>query len=148
MAGPGTSEKSSTLIHASLVASGDRGLLITGRSGSGKSALALQLIAMGADLVADDRVHLSDDGQCLCGAAPDTIKGQIEARHIGILTLPARDKVPVSAVVDLDEAETERLPEPQTVRLLGHAVPKFRKDVGPGAAAALFLVLKHGDVRR
>jgi len=45
-----------TTIHASCVAVDGKGLLITGASGSGKSALALQLMAFGAHLIADDRV--------------------------------------------------------------------------------------------
>ena len=43
-------------IHASAVALGPVGLLIMGASGSGKSSLALELMARGAKLVADDQV--------------------------------------------------------------------------------------------
>ena len=41
-------------LHASFVAINGRGVLILGPSGAGKSALALQLIAFGAKLVAGD----------------------------------------------------------------------------------------------
>ena len=43
-----------TQMHATTVALRGRGLLILGPSGSGKSTLALQLMAVGARLVADD----------------------------------------------------------------------------------------------
>ncbi|MEO1532556.1 MAG: serine kinase, partial [Pseudomonadota bacterium] len=43
-------------LHASAVALGERGLLILGPSGAGKTRLALELVALGAELVADDRV--------------------------------------------------------------------------------------------
>ena len=50
------------ILHATCVAVDGRGLLILGPSGSGKSALALQLIALGAQLVADDRTRVSRRG--------------------------------------------------------------------------------------
>ena len=46
------------ILNASCVAWQGRGALILGRSGAGKSALALQLMALGADLVSDDRTEL------------------------------------------------------------------------------------------
>ncbi len=47
-----------TQLHASAVAVDGRGCLITGASASGKSTLALEMIALGAELVADDRVDV------------------------------------------------------------------------------------------
>ena len=44
-----------TLLHASCVSINGNGVLICGSSGSGKSSLAINLIALGAELVADDR---------------------------------------------------------------------------------------------
>lgn len=46
-------------LHASAVALGPRGLLILGAAGAGKTTLALALVALGAELVADDRVLVS-----------------------------------------------------------------------------------------
>ncbi|MBA3881078.1 MAG: aldolase, partial [Sphingobium sp.] len=45
---------SSETLHVSCVAIGDRAVLIEGRSGAGKSDLALRLIDRGARLVSDD----------------------------------------------------------------------------------------------
>ena len=45
-------------LHASAVALDGRGALLLGASGAGKSGLALRLMALGARLVADDRVLL------------------------------------------------------------------------------------------
>ena len=51
-----------TIVHASCVARDGRAVLIRGASGSGKSGLALQLMALGAGLVADDRTRLWREG--------------------------------------------------------------------------------------
>ena len=46
------------IVHASCIAHRGRGLLILGPSGAGKSTLALEMMAYGAALVADDRTVL------------------------------------------------------------------------------------------
>ena len=76
------------LFHASCVAWQGRGALILGRSGAGKSALALQLMALGADLVSDDRTELLAEADALTARAPATIQGLIEARGVGLMRVP------------------------------------------------------------
>lgn len=97
-------------IQASAVAFGDRAVIIRGPSGSGKSALALQLVALGADLIADDGVLLSGHGETLRVAAPDAIKGMIEARQIGLLRLPYMASARPVLVVDMGLQADNRLP--------------------------------------
>lgn len=98
-------------IHASCVAVAGKGLLILGASGAGKSALSLQLIALGAQLVADDRTLVWAEDQQLIAAAPSTISGLIEARGLGILRLPACPRIAVTALVNLnDPPTTARMP--------------------------------------
>jgi HPr kinase/phosphorylase len=109
-------------LHASCVAHKGNGLLILGASGKGKSALALQMIALGADLVADDRTDLSIVGTALIASCPPTITGLIEARGIGILRLPSVTRVSLKAVVDLDAVETDRLPPLRQINLLGRSL--------------------------
>ncbi len=108
-----------TVLHASCVACAGRGVLILGKSGAGKSSLALQLIAFGADLVADDRTEIWTDGTTLHARAPDPIRGLIEARGVGILRLPHISSAEITLVIDLDQTETERLPPRRRVTLLG-----------------------------
>jgi HPr kinase/phosphorylase len=133
------------ILHASCVALSGRGLLITGASGSGKSGLALELIARGARLVADDRVWLfaGRDGR-LMARAPTALKGLIEARGMGLLRATVLRSAPVWGVVDLDRAETERLPPARWQTLLGHDVPLLRVAPGPHFAAALIQFVRHG----
>ncbi|MDM8166296.1 HPr kinase/phosphorylase [Roseovarius sp.] len=116
-----------TIVHASCVARDGRAVLIRGASGSGKSGLALQLMALGAGLVADDRTRLWREGDTLMADAPPAIRGWIEAREVGILTAPPAGPAPVALVIDMDETETDRLPEHRTVTLLGADIPLARK---------------------
>jgi HPr kinase/phosphorylase len=80
----------SVIIHASCIALDGQGVLLLGKSGAGKSDLALRLIHEGAMLVADDRTVLTPRGKALAAAAPASIKGLIEVRGLGIIALPAR----------------------------------------------------------
>jgi HPr kinase/phosphorylase len=129
------------LLHATAVAARGRGLLILGRSGAGKSSLALQLIALGAALVADDRTRVTLGPKGLVASPPDTIRGRIEARGIGLLTLPHEPEAPLSLAVDLDEAEPARLPHPHHVTILGHRLPCLRRAEGPHFPAAVLMTL-------
>lgn len=132
----------SASIHANCVAVEGRGVLITGASGSGKSGLSLQLIALGARLVADDRCLLSARDGRLWARCPGPIKGQIEARHFGILTLEALPEAEVVAEVNLDGTEQERLPEPKVTERCGIALPLIKPAPGLHFASALFLYLR------
>ena len=111
-------------IHATCIAIDGKGVLLMGPSGSGKSDLALRLIDTGAQLVADDQVELRVHEGKLLAAPPLTIAGQIEARHVGILTLPFVRDVPVALSVRLVTNRPERLPEPAMEMLLGSAIPR------------------------
>jgi hypothetical protein len=110
------------VVHASCVAIGGRAVLLAGRSGAGKSDLALRLIDRGARLVSDDYTELRGVGDALLARAPERIAGRIEARGIGLLDMPTLQDVPVCLYADLDRPP-ERLPEPATIRLAGLAIP-------------------------
>lgn len=125
------------ILHATTVAIGGRGLLIQGASGSGKSALALQLMQLGAELVADDRTALHLQNGQLIADAPDTIRGLIEARGVGILNATAAGPTPVAAVVDMDQSETDRLPQRRSTDIAGMTLPLFHNCGMPHFPAAL-----------
>ena len=114
---------SSETLHVSTVAIGGRAVLIGGRSGQGKSDLALRLIDRGAALVSDDYTHVRRAGEKLLASAPPNIAGKIEVRGVGVIDSPAERDVPVALFVDLDN-EPERLPEPgSSLSVAGIAVP-------------------------
>ncbi len=100
----------STTIHASCVAVGGKAVLLLGKSGAGKSDLALRLIDDGGKLVADDACELFLRGGKLYARAPASIAGMIEIRGLGIVALPHVKNACVSLVVEL-EASAARLPE-------------------------------------
>ncbi len=102
------------LMHATCVEVAGKGILLLGDSGSGKSDLALRLIDSGAVLVADDQVEVFfEAGQLWASPAP-RLAGLIEARCVGILTLPYKEKSPLVLALQLVGRENvERLPEPQ-----------------------------------
>lgn len=131
-------------IHATCVSCDGRGLLITGSSGSGKSALALQLIALGASLVSDDRVNLTQTDTGIVSGPPDEIAGLIEARGVGVLNAPFVCNVPVHLVVDMDKVETDRLPQFRTFEIGGFKLPLVHKSDSAHFAPALMLYLSDG----
>jgi len=118
--------------------------MIRGAAGAGKSGLALQMIALGARLVADDRTRLWRDGDRLMADAPDAIRGRIEVRGVGILAAEAAGPARLKLVVDLDETEDSRLPPERRCMLLGLQLPLVRKSEGAHFPAAILLYLTHG----
>jgi len=106
-----TPSLSSETLHTSCVAKHGAAVLISGRSGSGKSDLTLRLIDRGATLVSDDYTIVRRVSGRLLASAPANILGKIEAHGLGILEFETTADVPVALFVDLDR-EAERLPDP------------------------------------
>ncbi|MBQ2028678.1 MAG: HPr kinase/phosphorylase [Clostridia bacterium] len=79
-----------TTMHGVLLDVFGVGVLITGRSGVGKSEAALELIKRGHQLVADDVVDIckvTDDR--LIGESPEMVRHLMEIRGIGIIDIKA-----------------------------------------------------------
>ncbi|HSI19360.1 MAG TPA: aldolase [Sphingomonas sp.] len=111
-----------TRLHATTVAIGGRGVMITGPSGAGKSDLALRLIDRGAMLVSDDYTEcIAQDGTVIA-SPPATIAGRIEVRGIGIVDMPFVPRADVMLVVTLGET-VERMPEAYPKRVAGIDIP-------------------------
>jgi RNase adaptor protein for sRNA GlmZ degradation len=132
------------LHHGTVVAFAGRGVLLRGGPGSGKSDLALRLIALGADLVADDQVELAAHAGGLMARVPPTIAGLIEVRGLGIRALPYAASAELALLVDLVAAAVvERMPEPAVERIDGRDVPRLSLDPFE-ASAPLKLLLALG----
>ncbi len=132
--------------HGTAVARNNQGVLIVGASGSGKSSLALQLMALGADLVADDAVQLSESTGKVWLSCPASIQGMIEARGVGLLSVKSIEKAMLAFVVDLDETPEKRLPEPKMVSLFGVNFPLICGKGNPDLAAVIWCLLGGGQV--
>ncbi|PJE30145.1 HPr kinase/phosphorylase [Pseudooceanicola marinus] len=132
------------VVHASCVVVGGCAALIRGASGSGKSSLALELMARGARLVADDRVILTCDGPRVIARAPEALSGMIEARGVGLLNASPAGPSPLALVVDLDRPETERLPPQRSTNLLGVSLTLLHNTGTAAFAAAILQYLREG----
>jgi serine kinase of HPr protein (carbohydrate metabolism regulator) len=124
------------LVHGTCVALGRTAALLRGPSGSGKSDLALRFLFLARRgpaaleapiLVADDQVWLSRNGARLLAKPPDTIRGRIEVRGVGIVEVKCLLEAELAIVVDLAPArEIERLPEGDAIAdLLGIQLPRM-----------------------
>jgi len=126
-------------VHATAVAIatalGIRAVLLRGRSGSGKSDLALRLIDAGAHLVTDDQSVLSRRGDAIVVTAPARISGLMEVRGIGIMRVEALAEAPVVLIADLVPSEQiDRMPERRRETILGLSLPVIA--VAPFEASA------------
>ena len=116
------------LVHATSVALGDAatpfggapevGVLLLGESGSGKSDVALRLIAMGAKLISDDQTALFAREGDLYAEAPPSLTGLMEIRGVGIVPVPNSPPAPIVLAVQLElSGELERMPQHASYRL-------------------------------
>jgi HPr kinase/phosphorylase len=132
--------------HGSMVDVYGVGVLLTGKSGLGKSEIALDLVERGHGLVADDVVVLKRKGETnvLIATRNNIIDHFMEIRGLGVVDVRAtfgiraiRDRKVVQVVVELlewsSEAEYERLGlDTKTVKILGVDIPLVQLPIFPG----------------
>lgn len=136
-------------VHATLLEISGIGVLLTGKSGLGKSETALELIHRGHRLVGDDAVIVKRINDQLIGTAPERIKFFMEVRGIGIIdvrslygvssVLPDKS---IDMVIELrqwnGDADFDRLcNEEKYEEILGISVPKLTLPVMPGRNLAV-----------
>jgi serine kinase of HPr protein (carbohydrate metabolism regulator) len=128
------SRLSSENLHATAVALDGRAVLISGPSGSGKSDLALRMLDRGFVLVSDDRSIVRKEGTRLVASAPETIKGKLEVRGVGIVEMEHKNNLPVALVVELTR-DIQRMPDENRERMiLGIAIPLVNIDAMTASA--------------
>ena len=103
-------------LHGTLVDISGVGVLIRGKSGLGKSEVALELVRRGHQLVADDRVDVYQrELGVVVGEAPALLKEYLEIRGIGIVNIVKlfgakayKENKKVMLVVDLEKWDPEK----------------------------------------
>lgn len=135
----------SIMMHASLVDVYGVGLLYTGKSGIGKSEIALDLVERGHRLVADDVVKITRAApDVLIGASSELLGHHMEIRGVGIIDieelfgirairLQKRIEVEVNLTLWSETEEYERLGLDETITtVLGVHIPIVRVPISPG----------------
>ncbi len=140
-------------LHGCMVDMRGIGVLIVGKSGSGKSETAIGLLERGGSLVADDMVRIKHVGGELIATAPDLSRGYMEIRGIGIINVAnlyglasiRPDKrldlvVTLKPASDLNEVDRVGL-ESRSYELLGQQVAHVEVPVGPGRDTARMVAI-------
>ena len=135
----------SIMMHASLVDVYGVGLLYTGKSGIGKSEIALDLVERGHRLVADDVVKITRAApDVLIGSSSELLGHHMEIRGVGIIDieelfgirairLQKRIEVEVNLTLWSETEEYERLGlEEKKTTVLGVGLPIVRVPISPG----------------
>lgn len=119
-----------TLVHASAVLLGQKAVLLTGETGSGKSTIALQLIkGHGATLIGDDRIYLAKHGAAVMARPHDNLLGLTEMRGLGLLRLPYCPQAEVALAIELtSKAHVARLATNAVYQYDGLSIPLLRLD--------------------
>lgn len=137
-------ELSSETIHASCVAIDGQAVLVEGRSGTGKSDLALRLIDRGATLVSDDYTVLLRVKGALIARPPANLAGKMEVRGIGIVELPHVADVPVALLVAITELPPRMPAARRRRRIAGVEVREIAlPSLEPSAAIKVELALRN-----
>jgi len=143
----------SITVHGCMVDMRGVGVLILGKSGSGKSETAIGLLERGASLVADDMVRIKYVGGDLVASSPDLSRGYMEIRGIGIINVAnlyglasIRPDKRLDMVVTLkphaDLNEVDRLGMQQkTYEILGQQVSHVEVPVAPGRDTARIVTI-------
>ena len=141
-----------TAVHGVLVDLYGIGVLITGKSGVGKSETALELVKRGHRLVADDCVEIrQEDIGTLVGNSPDLIEHLLEIRGVGIINVmtlfgagAVRSHKRISLIIDLEiwdqKKSYDRLGlDEEKMKILDTDITKLTIPVRPGRNLAVII---------
>ncbi len=134
-----------TVIHGSFIDVYGIGVLLVGRSGIGKSEVALDLIERGHRLVADDVIMITRKGEgILIGAGTDVVKHFMEIRGLGLIDVRSifgirsiRFQKRAEIVVELqdwkgDVEYTRTGLDHENISILGVEIPHVKLPIFPG----------------
>ncbi|MGR3765786.1 HPr(Ser) kinase/phosphatase [Rossellomorea sp. NS-SX7] len=141
-----------TAVHGVLVDIYGVGVLITGKSGVGKSETALELVKRGHRLVADDCVEIrQEDTDTLVGTSPELIEHLLEIRGVGIINVmtlfgagAVRNYKRITLCINLEiwdkTKQYDRLGlEEEKMRIIDSDITKMTIPVRPGRNLAVII---------
>lgn len=133
------------VIHGTLVDVYGVGILLTGRSGIGKSEIALDLVERGHRLVADDAVEIKQEkGSVLMGKPREVLRHYLEIRGLGIIDVVnifgirgVRAQKRLEIVVQLEDAKDITKYDRTGLKtkyqdILGIKIPLIKLPIFPG----------------
>jgi HPr kinase/phosphorylase len=141
----------STTIHGVLLEVYGIGVLITGKSGVGKSETALELLMRGHRLVSDDTVEIKKVDEQLRGESPALTRHFMEIRGIGILDIERLYGVGavkqyefIDLIVELELWDEDKFYDrigldEETIEILDVKVPKVTIPLRPGRNIAMIV---------
>jgi len=143
-----------TVVHGVFLAVLGMGLLLVGDAGIGKSELALEMIARGHRLIADDAPEFARiTPETLQGSCPALLRDFLEVRGLGVLNVRAmfgegalQQRETLNLIVNMRSFANDELAKIDRLRgslssrtILGVAVPEITLPVAPGRNLAVLL---------
>lgn len=141
----------STNLYGVMLSIYGKGIMITGKSGIGKSELALDLIKRGHFLVADDRVDASRVHNDIICTAPKLLSKMLEIRGLGIVDITKifgaqsyLEKMELDFIINLvkleEVVETDRLnPINNNIDVLGVNIPQLVVPITEGKSLSVII---------
>ncbi|MEZ7171668.1 HPr(Ser) kinase/phosphatase [Sporosarcina sp. OR05] len=149
-----------TTVHGVLVDVYGIGVLITGKSGVGKSETALELVKRGHRLVADDAVEIRQVAKnVLIGNPPKILRHMLEIRGVGIIDMmtlfgasAVKDDKRVLMVVDLEVWDPEKIYDrlgidEEKMKIIDSELTKLTVPVRPGRSLSVIIEVAAMDYR-
>ena len=138
-------------IHGTLIDVFGVGILLTGKSGIGKSECALELVERGQRLITDDVVKITSKEDILVGGATNNYGHFMEVRGIGLIDVAkmfgiqaVRMKKRIDVQIELmpwkDNMDYERIGlSNNSVDILGNKIPIIYLPISPGKNIAVIV---------
>ncbi len=140
-----------TTIHGVLMEVYGIGVLLTGKSGLGKSETALELLMRGHRLISDDAVEIKRVEEQLRGESPKLTRYFMEIRGIGILDIErlygigsVKEYEYIDMMVELELWDENKVYDrigldEETIEILGVNLPKVTIPIRPGRNTAMIV---------
>jgi len=129
--------------HGVLISIADKGVLIIGDAGIGKSSFALELLYQGYQLIADDIVDIKILNEHLYGICPPMLENVLYSRELGLISIPTvfnhaawQSQHQIDYIIKLQAdfiTDYSLTKKAQTYLLLGHSLPLLTLSVNSPA---------------